>query len=137
MSDSIHDEHESEAGDSALKIGDLKDPNVLKIYQTGELTVIGFGGQDVPDEVCIAAYREQLFQLMIRCVFTLVKEHNCKVLAFDLTGVTLVPSGMLGVLTSLRSKVQKIELYNPSVDVREVLHMTRLESLFEIKEVAF
>ena len=90
MSDSIHDEHESEAGDSALKIGDLKDPNVLKIYQTGELTV-----------------------------------------------VTLVPSGMLGVLTSLRSKVQKIELYNPSVDVREVLHMTRLESLFEIKEVAF
>ena len=129
MSDSIHDEHESEAGDSALKIGDLKDPNVLKIYQTGELTVIGFGGQDVPDEVCIAAYREQLFQL--------VKEHNCKVLAFDLTGVTLVPSGMLGVLTSLRSKVQKIELYNPSVDVREVLHMTRLESLFEIKEVAF
>ena len=129
MSDSIHDEHESEAGDSALKIGDLKDPNVLKIYQTGELTVIGFGGQDVPDEVCIAAYREQLFQL--------VKEHNCKVLAFDLTGVTLVPSGMLGVLTSLRSKVQKIELSNPSVDVREVLHMTRLESLFEIKEVAF
>ena len=129
MSDSIHDDHEPQTSDSALKLGDLKDPNVLKIYQTGELTVVGFGGQDVPDEVCIAAYREQLFQL--------IKDHNCKVLAFDLTGVTLIPSGMLGVLTSLRSKVQRLELYNPSEDVREVLHMTRLGNLFDIKEVEF
>ena len=129
MSDSIHDDHEPQTSDSALKLGDLKDPNVLKIYQTGELTVVGFGGQDVPDEVCIAAYREQLFQL--------IKDHNCKVLAFDLTGVTLIPSGMLGVLTSLRSKVQRLELYNPSEDVREVLHMTRLGNQFDIKEVEF
>jgi anti-sigma B factor antagonist len=129
MSESIHDDHDTTSGDSALKMSELKDPNVLKIYQTGELTVVGFGGQDVPDEVCIAAYRDQLFQL--------IKEHNCKVLAFDLTGVTLIPSGMLGVLTSLRGKVDRLELYNPSVDVREVLHMTRLETLFDIKEVAF
>ena len=129
MSDSIHDDHDSKAGDSALKMKELKDPNVLKIYQTGELTVVGFGGQDVPDEVCIAAYRQQLIKL--------VEDNHCKVLAFDLTGVTLITSGMLGVLTSLRSKVQRLELYNPSVDVREVLHMTRLENLFDIKEVAF
>jgi anti-sigma B factor antagonist len=128
MSDSIHDDHASKSGDSSLKMSELKDPNVLKIYQTGELTVVGFGGQDVPDEVCIAAYRDQLLKL--------IEEHQCKVMAFDLTGVTLIPSGMLGVLTSLRSKVQRLELYNPSVDVREVLHMTRLETLFDIKEVA-
>ena len=129
MSDSIHDEHEASAGDSALKMSELKDPNVLKVYQTGELTVVGFGGQDVPDEVCIAAYRDQLFQL--------IEEHQCKVLAFDLTGVTLVPSGMLGVLMSLRNRVGRVELYNPSDDVREVLRMTRLETLFEIKQVDF
>ena len=128
MSDSIHDDHNTTAGDSALKMSDLKDPNVLRVYQTGELTVVGFGGQDVPDEVCIAAYREQLFQL--------IEHHHCKVLAFDLTGVTLVPSGMLGVLTSLRSKVDRVELYNPSEDVREVLRMTRLEQMFEMKEVS-
>ena len=57
-------------------------------------------------------------------------------LAFDLTGVKLIPSGMLGVLTSLRSQVERLELYNPSVDVREVLHMTRLEQLFEIKDLS-
>ena len=66
----------------------------------------------------------------------LIKEHHCKVLAFDLTGVKLIPSGMLGVLTSLRSQVERLELYNPSVDVREVLHLTRLEQLFEIKELS-
>ena len=128
MDDSVHDDHEYKPGDSALKISELSDPYVLKVYQTGELTVVGFGGQDVPDEVCIAAYRDQLFQL--------VELHHTKVLAFDLTGVTLVPSGMLGVLTSLRNKVDRIELYNPSVDVREVLEMTRLKQFFEIKEVA-
>lgn len=129
MSDIVFDEVNPTSGDSSLNLSELKDPNVLKIYQTGELTVVGFGGQDVPDEVCIAVYRDQLFKL--------VDEHHCKVLAFDLTGVTLVPSGMLGVLTSLRSKVDRIELYNPSVDVREVLHMTRLEQLFDIKDVSF
>ena len=129
MNDSILDEPDPTSNDSALKLHNLKDAQVLKVYQTGELTVVGFGGRDVPDEVCIANYRDQLFQM--------VKENQCKVLAFDLTGVTLIPSGMLGVLTSLRSKVQRIELYNPSVDVREVLRMTRLETLFEIKQVAF
>ena len=127
MSDSIHDDTDTNAGDSALKLDQLKDPNVLKVYQTGALTVVGLGGRDVPDEVCIAMYREQLFKL--------VDEFQCKVLAFDLTGVTLVPSGMLGVMTSLRTKVERVELYNPSEDVREVLRMTRLEQLFDIKEV--
>lgn len=128
MSESLFDETAPASGDSSLNLGSLKDLNVLKVYKTGELTVVGFGGQDVPDEVCIAVYRDQLFKM--------VDEYKCKVLAFDLTGVTLVPSGMLGVLTSLRNKVDRIELYNPSVDVREVLQMTRLETLFDIKDVS-
>jgi anti-anti-sigma factor len=127
VSDSIHDEPPS-AG-SSFKLGELpEDPAVLKVYQTGELTVVGFGGQDVPDEVCIAAYRTQLFDM--------IAQHNCKVLAFDLTGVQLVPSGMLGVLTSIRQKVERVELYNPSPDVRQVLRITNLDRLFDIKEVA-
>jgi anti-anti-sigma regulatory factor len=101
---------------------------VIKIYQTGELTVVGFGGKDVPDEVCIAAYREQLLDL--------IAEHGTKVLAFDLTGVLLVPSGMLGVLTTLRQRVDRLEIYNPSADVREVLRLTKLERLFDIKEIS-
>lgn len=125
MSDSIHDEFDGVG--SSFKMGALADPNVLKVYQTGELTVVGFGGKDVPDEVCIAAYRQQLFDM--------IAQYGTKVLAFDLSGVQLVPSGMLGVLSSLRQRVERLEIYNPSPDVREVLRITRLERLFDIKEV--
>jgi anti-sigma B factor antagonist len=127
MSDSIHDEPQPDG--SSFKLGQTADdPSVLKVYQTGELTVVGFGGRDVPDEVCIAAYRTQLFEL--------VAQHHCKVLAFDMTGVKLVPSGMLGVLSSMLSRVEKVEVYNPSEDVREVLRITNLDRLFDVKEVA-
>lgn len=51
---------------------------VLKVYQTGEITVVGFGGEDVPSEICIAGYRDQLAQLL--------EAHRCRVLAFDLSG---------------------------------------------------
>jgi hypothetical protein len=127
VTDSIHDD--SSFSETPLPLGDLHDdPAVLKVYQTGELTVVGFGGRDVPDEVCIAAYRTQLFDL--------ISQHSCKVLAFDLTGVQLVPSGMLGVLSSLRQRLERVEIYNPSPDVRDVLRITKLDRLFDIKEVA-
>ncbi len=128
MSENIHDDSPvSSEQDSTPKYG-LPVPGVLNVYQTGPLTVVGFAGQDVPDEVCIAAYRDQLFKL--------IEEADCKVLAFDLTGVVLVPSGMLGVLVSLRKRLERVELYNPSADVREVLEMTKLITLFEIRQVA-
>jgi hypothetical protein len=125
VSDSIHDDPPT----TNFKLGELpEDPSILKVYQTGELTVVGFGGRDVPDEVCIAGYRTQLFDL--------IAQHNCKVLAFDLTGVQLVPSGMLGVLSSIRQRVERLELYNPSPDVLDVLRLTKLDRLFDIKEIS-
>ena len=132
MSDDIREEvpaAKNPPDESSVKLGRLPlDSSVLKIYQTGELTVVGFGGQDVPDEVCIAAYRTQLLDLISQC--------NCKVMAFDLTGVKYVPSGMLGVLASIRKRVERVELYNPSADVMEVLRITRFDRLFEIKEIS-
>jgi len=106
------------AGDSA---------EVLHIYQVGELTVVGFGGVDVPDEACIADYRAQLTEL--------IQQHNCKTLAFDLSGVTVVPSGMLGVLISLKKTGLEIELYNPSADILDVLAITKLDGMFTVREV--
>lgn len=100
---------------------------LLNIYEIGEVTVVGFSGQDVPDEVCVAGYRQQLLALL--------SEHPVRTLAFDLTGVKLIPSGMLGLLTSLRKRVDKIELYNASEDVQDVLRITNLASLFETRDV--
>lgn len=126
MSDTIHDDPVVDPDDSSVGKA-FQDPGVLLVYQTGELTVVGFAGKDVPDEVCIAGYRDQLNKL--------IETHGTKVMAFDLSGVRLVPSGMLGLLTSIRKKVQRVELYNPSDDVQEVLRITNLDKLFEIKSI--
>lgn len=123
MADSIHD------SDLELAWSANSAPaNVLKVYEQGPVTVVGFGGNDVPDEVCIAGYREQLLEL--------VETEKCHTLAFDLTGVKLIPSGMLGVLVTLRKRVEKVELYNASPDIRNVLQLTNLESMFEFKDLA-
>jgi anti-anti-sigma regulatory factor len=65
----------------------------------------------------------------------LIDDYQVRVMAVDLSGVKLVPSGMLGLLTTIRKKVDRVELYNPSDDVREVLRITNLEKLFDIKSV--
>lgn len=128
MSDNIHDDPPANGEEDSTPKYTHPVPGVLNVYQTGPLTVVGFAGKDVPDEICIAAYRDQLFKL--------IEDSHCKVLAFDLTGVVLVPSGMLGVLVSLRKRLDRLELYNPSKDVLEVLELTKLNSLFEIREVS-
>lgn len=98
---------------------------VLRVYQEGPLTVIGFAGQPVPDEVCIAAYRDQLLELVDRV--------GCQVLAVDCSGLQMVPSGLLGVLTTLRKKVERIEIHNACPDIVDVLELTKLNRLLDIR----
>ena len=100
----------------------------LEIYKSGDVTVIGFGGRDILDQVNIAACREQIAGL--------VKADNVKTIAFDLTGVQLIPSGLLGLMASLRDLGVTVQLFNPSEDVREVLEITKLNQLLEIHEVS-
>lgn len=103
------------------------DSKILEVYQAGRLTVVGFGGHDVLDCVNIADCRDELT--------TLIAEHSCQSLAFDLTGVKLLPSGLLGLLASLRNLGVQVMIYNPSRDIREVLEITNLDQLIEIHEV--
>jgi len=100
---------------------------ILSIYKTGPLTVVGFGGQEVLDQINIANCREE--------ILALVAENQTEVLAFDLTGVKLMPSGLLGLLASLRHQNVKIQIYNPSEDVQEVLEVTHLNQLLEVHHV--
>lgn len=99
----------------------------LEVYQAGELTVIGFGGREVLDRVSLADCRTELFQL--------ISEHHCQTLAIDLTGIRLIPSGLLGMLCSIRRQGIAVHLYNASQDVREVLEITKLSTLMELCEV--
>lgn len=103
------------------------EPQILSVYKTGPLTVVGFGGQEVLDQVNIAVCRSEIMKL--------IELNKTEVLAFDLTGVKLIPSGLLGLLASVRNQGVKIQLYNPSEDVREVLSVTHLDTVLEILEV--
>ena len=106
----------------------IPEPQILSVYKTGPLTVVGFGGQEVLDQVNIAACRHEIMEL--------VKKYQTETLAFDLTGVVLVPSGLLGLLASLRNHGIKIQIYNPSADVMEVMQITHLDQVLEILHVS-
>lgn len=96
----------------------------LDVYQTGELTVVGFRGREILDQIDITACRSQLINL--------IEAHKAKTLAFDLAGVKLIPSGMLGLLASLRRMNVEVHLYNPSPDVLEVLEITKLRDVMPV-----
>lgn len=106
----------------------MDDPTpILEVYQIGPTTIVGFGGRDVLDDVNVAVCRDE--------ILTLIDKVNCQVLAFDLTGVTLLPSGLLGLLTSITKTDVDVHLYNPSEDIQDVLETTKLNTLMEVHHV--
>jgi anti-anti-sigma factor len=52
----------------------------------------------------------------------------------DLTGVDAIDAAGIGALVSLLASGIYLTLLNPAEQVREVLRITRLESIFEIRE---
>ncbi|MCH2201981.1 MAG: STAS domain-containing protein [Fuerstiella sp.] len=108
----------------------LTDDGALKVYSIGETTVLGFDGKDVPSEFNAAHYRAAITDLL--------KANNCSTVAFDVAGVRLIPSGMLGLLISLRKTEglsPTVQLFNPSSDIEDVLQITKLNTMIEVHHV--
>ena len=108
----------------------LTKDGILKVYSVGKTTVLGFGGEDVPSEFNAAHYRAAIADLL--------KANNCSTVAFDVTGVRLIPSGMLGLLASLRKTNDlslTVQLFNPSADIEEVLQITKLSTMIETHHI--
>jgi len=89
--------------------------------------VLGFGGHEVLDHIDPQRCRDEIAGI--------IENANCKTLAFDLTGVTFVPSGLLGLLASLRQFEVEIYLFNPNEDVRDVLEISKLDRVRTLCEV--
>ncbi|MFM7057595.1 MAG: STAS domain-containing protein, partial [Planctomycetota bacterium] len=108
----------------------LTDDGVLRVYSAGPVTVLGFAGLDTPADFNVAQHRAAISDLL--------RTHNSSTVAFDLTGVRLVPSGILGLLVSLTRLPDlklRVQVFNPSPEVREVLSITRLDRLIEVHQV--
>ncbi|HET6324399.1 MAG TPA: anti-sigma factor antagonist [Planctomycetaceae bacterium] len=99
----------------------------LNVYQTGKLTVVSFVSAEHLDQIVVSECRAEIADL--------IKMYSCEVLAFDLTSVKLVPSGMLGMLASLGRLGVQVLVFNPSDEIREVLEITRLDSLLQVQHV--
>jgi hypothetical protein len=96
----------------------------LHIVEVGPRTVIGFGGVDLPPEHILGQYLSEIYEL--------IETSGCRELSFDLSGVTAVPSGFLGVLASVLKKGVALSVKNPSREVREVLALTNFDRLVKV-----
>lgn len=105
----------------------VTEDGVLHVYGVGEMIVFGFAGRDVPSNFNLAHYRDEILKL--------IEIHNTKSVAFDVTGVKIVPSGMLGLWASLHKQDIALEVYNPSEDIQDVLEITKLDKFITVKQV--
>lgn len=93
----------------------------LQVIQFGHHTVVGFGGQDLPAEHALGRYLSEITEL--------IEEGDCRELTFDLSGVTSVPSGFLGVMASVLKMGVAVTVRHASPEVREVLALTNFDRL--------
>lgn len=99
----------------------------FEVYLAGELTVIGFGGREILDQLNLAECYDEIRDL--------IRENRCRTVAFDFTGVRWIPSGLLGVLMAAYRQTGDVHIYNPSTDIREVLEITKLDRVLAIHEI--
>ncbi|MAG94738.1 MAG: hypothetical protein CMJ48_13490 [Planctomycetaceae bacterium] len=99
----------------------------LEVYESGRLTVLGFGGREILDHVSVSECRDTISGL--------IEKSDCEILAIDLSGVRLIPSGLLGLLTTLRQRGIEVHLYDPSADVIEVLDITKLNQVMTVHHI--
>jgi anti-sigma B factor antagonist len=98
--------------------------NVLEIRETGQRIVLGFGSQTVPDDHCLAVYREQIREL--------IKEHRATEVGFDLEPFKTIQSGTLGLIASIRNEGVKVFVFNVSPGIREVFELTNLDQVINL-----
>ena len=99
----------------------------FEVYQAGDLTVIGFGGREILDQLNLAECYDEIRDL--------IHGYRCRTVAFDFTGVRWIPSGLLGVLMAAHRQTGDVHLYNPSADIRRVLEVTKLDRILAVHEI--
>jgi anti-anti-sigma factor len=102
-----------------------KSPDILEITTHNTEAVTRFRSVDFPNEAALELCRRQLDDYLAA--------HPCEVLVFDLAGVVIIPSTMLGLLLAYRQRGLRIRIVNPSEHVISVLNVTKLSSKFEIE----
>jgi anti-anti-sigma factor len=105
---------------------------VITQRQAGDAVIVELGGPLLYDDD-----GERLFRDHVAALVAAGERH----LVIDLSRVTHMDSGSVGTLVAVHLHTLKrggsLRLLNPSERVTRVLHITRLESIFEIQEGVF
>jgi anti-anti-sigma factor len=116
---------QSTATDSAILTG--TNERRLRVVETGLKTVIGFESGLETDH-SISSYRDEIHDL--------IEQHNTEELVIDLSRIDFVPSGMLGLIASLRrdNSRLRVAVLNANEATRETFKITRLDQLVELRD---
>lgn len=87
--------------------------------------LVDFEGHRFVDDPVVSALRYSLEDALNQSQFAMV--------AFKLASPRIVSSSLLELLLELRHRGVGIQLVNPSPGVREILNITRLDTLFAIE----
>ncbi|QDT64151.1 STAS domain-containing protein [Calycomorphotria hydatis] len=79
---------------------------------------------EVPDEYNLAQYRDEIYEL--------IEASAAKRVRFELDGVKMLPSGLLGMLLGVRKRGVEVELANPSEDIRSMIEITNIGDLLRV-----
>ena len=91
------------------------------VLHSGPFTVIGLVVGEI-DQLNLAEFRDEALHL--------IRRSRCRTLGIDMTGLKIIPSGLLGLLVTIHQEHVSVCLLNPSQDLRDVLEITRLNRLF-------
>ena len=94
-------------------------------YKTGPLTIIGFDGRHLTGQ------NPERYQEALR---SLLNQNLCEILVVDLMDVPVVRSWVLGILIALHKQGIRVELYHPTLTMREVLENTHLDTILHIRD---
>ena len=100
------------------------DPNLLSLEHLRGRIRVGFNYKDIPDEIRVGKYRAQLNDF-VKCT-------GCKSLTFDLAGIKILPSRMIGFFVSLKNEGHDIELLDLEPAVQDIFRITKLGPMFTI-----
>lgn len=103
----------------------LSDSGIYRIDQTGEITVLAFGEDGVPDHLFYPECKQDLLSL--------VEKNHCRVLVFDLADVRFLASGMLGLLLWLQKRGVEVRLRNVAVPFQQTLQTLQLDRVLHIE----
>jgi len=94
-------------------------PGVLRVYETGEHTIVGFSNSGGNARSDIPRWHSELVKL--------VDQHGCRFLTFDLTNLNSLPRAIFDIMFALDQRGVRVQVYNASERFRELMRVTRLD----------